>query len=133
MEGAGIDEVDEAGAAVELGEEESGVGLGLRGFDPLEAGSDGATLAAPSPEDSASIAAQSHGILIFVWEVRKWEGKCGKKNWIWGLGFGFGFGVEVEVEVEDLRMRWVFVEEITRKRRTWVCNWGGAGGFPRKR
>ncbi|PON43365.1 hypothetical protein PanWU01x14_274640 [Parasponia andersonii] len=99
MEGAGIDEVDEAGAAVELGEEESGVGLGLRGFDPFEAGSDGAPLAAPSPEDSASIAAQSHGILIFVWEVRIWEGKCWKKNGTWGLGFG--------VEVEDLRMRWL--------------------------
>nr|GMD23525.1 hypothetical protein TorRG33x02_097470 [Ipomoea batatas] len=37
--GALVDEVDEAGAAVELGEEDGGVGLGLRGVDPMKAGS----------------------------------------------------------------------------------------------
>nr|GMD27729.1 hypothetical protein TorRG33x02_097470 [Ipomoea batatas] len=37
--GALVDEVDEAGAAVELGEEDGGVGLGLGGVDPMKAGS----------------------------------------------------------------------------------------------
>lgn len=60
--GAGIDEVLEAGAAVELGEEDGGVRLGFRGFDPLEAGSDGAVVAAAFAEDSASITADPHGI-----------------------------------------------------------------------
>lgn len=40
MIGAGIDEINEAGTAVEFGEEESGVGLRLGGFDPLKTGSD---------------------------------------------------------------------------------------------
>lgn len=35
--GAGVDEVDEAGTAVEFGEEDGGVGLGLRGVDPMKA------------------------------------------------------------------------------------------------
>lgn len=46
MFGSGIDEVNEAGSAIELGKENSGVGLGLGGSDPLETGSDGAALAA---------------------------------------------------------------------------------------
>lgn len=61
MVGAGIDEVDEAGAAVEFCEEEGGVGLGLWGFDPVKAGSNGAALRAAFAENSASITAHAHG------------------------------------------------------------------------
>lgn len=59
--GGGINEVEQAGAAVEFGEEEGGVGLGLRRVDPLKAGSDAAIVAATFPENAASVAAQSHG------------------------------------------------------------------------
>lgn len=61
MVGAGIDEVKEASSAVEFGEEESSVGLGLRGFDPLKTGSDGAALTAAFAKNSASVAAHTHG------------------------------------------------------------------------
>lgn len=60
MVGAGIDQVNEASSAVEFGEEESGVGLGLRGFDPLKTGSDGAALAAAFTKNTASITAHTH-------------------------------------------------------------------------
>lgn len=33
----GFDEVNETGSAIELGEEECGIGLGFCGFDPLKA------------------------------------------------------------------------------------------------
>ena len=58
---AGVDEVHEAGSAVELGEENGGIGLGLGALDPLEAGADAAVLAAALAEDSAPIAAHPHG------------------------------------------------------------------------
>lgn len=58
--GAGIDEVDEAGAAVEFSEEDGGVGLGFGRFNPMKAGSQGAVLTAAFAEDSAAIAAHSH-------------------------------------------------------------------------
>ncbi len=61
MLGAGVDEVNEAGAAVELGEEEGGVGLGLGGGDPLEAGADAAVVAAAFTKDPIAFAAYSHG------------------------------------------------------------------------
>lgn len=57
--GAGIDEIDEAGPAVEFGEEHGGVGLRHGGLDPLEARPDGAIFGAAFPEDSAPIAAHS--------------------------------------------------------------------------
>ena len=59
-----MDEVLEAGAAVELGQENCGVGLGLGGFDPLKAGSDRAVFTAAFAKDSASITAHSHGIYV---------------------------------------------------------------------
>ena len=73
---AGGEEVEEAGAAVELGEEEGGVGLGFGGFDPLEAGSNGAFWGATFAEDTTTVAAQSHGCVVLgcVWEARKWVG-----------------------------------------------------------
>jgi len=46
MRRAGIDEVEEAGSAVEFGEEEGGVGLRFRGFDPIKTRSDAAIFAA---------------------------------------------------------------------------------------
>lgn len=58
--GAGVEEVDEAGTAVELCKEDGGVGLGLAGLDPAEAGPDGAVVAAAFPEDPAPITAQPH-------------------------------------------------------------------------
>ena len=67
---AGIDEVEKAGAAVELGEEDGGVGLGFRGFDPFKAGSDGAGLVTTFPEDSASIATHPHGSKICRFSAR---------------------------------------------------------------
>lgn len=61
MFGAGIDEVKEAGAAVKFGEENGSVRLGLRALDPLQAGPDGAALAASLAKDSAAITADPHG------------------------------------------------------------------------
>lgn len=69
--GSGVDEVHEAGAAVEFGEEDGGVCLGLGGFDPLEAGPDAAVVAAALAEDAATVAAHPHGRIF------------------WVLGFGF--------------------------------------------
>lgn len=57
MGGPRIDEVDEAGAAVELGEEEGGVGLGFRGRNPLKAGPNGTIGATTFAEDSTTVAA----------------------------------------------------------------------------
>lgn len=42
MIGTGVDEVHKASSAVEFGEENSGVGLRFRIFDPLQAWSDAA-------------------------------------------------------------------------------------------
>jgi hypothetical protein len=60
VDGAGIDEVEEAGAAVEFGEEDGGVGLGLRGFDPVKAWTEAAVVAASFPEDPAGVTACPH-------------------------------------------------------------------------
>nr|GMD00065.1 hypothetical protein TorRG33x02_097470 [Ipomoea batatas] len=57
---AGVDEVEEAGAAVEFGEEDGGVGLGVGGFDPLEARLNGAFFTATFPENPASVTAHPH-------------------------------------------------------------------------
>lgn len=57
----GCEEVEEAGAAVELGEEDGGVGLGVRRFDPMETGSNGAISGATFAEDTTAIAAEAHG------------------------------------------------------------------------
>jgi hypothetical protein len=58
--GAGVDEIQEAGAAIELGEEDSGVSLGLGALDPVQARSNAAALAASFPQHSASIATHPH-------------------------------------------------------------------------
>lgn len=60
MLGAGGDEVDEAGAAVELGEEDGGVGLRIGAANPLQAGADGAVVAAPLAQHAAPVAAHPH-------------------------------------------------------------------------
>lgn len=59
--GAGVDEVDEAGAAVELGEEDGGIGLRLGTLDPQQAWADAAALAASLSQNSATVAAHPHG------------------------------------------------------------------------
>lgn len=67
---AGIDEVHEASTTVELGKEDSGIGLGLRVLDPLKARSDAAVVTAALSEDSTTIAAHPHVyffFLIFTW------------------------------------------------------------------
>ena len=58
--GAGGDEVDEAGAAVELGEEDGGVALRVGAADPLQAWPDGAGVAAPLAQHAAAVAAHPH-------------------------------------------------------------------------
>lgn len=58
--GGGGDEVDEAGAAVEFGEKEGGVGLGFRRRNPIEARAESAVFNAAFSEDSAPVAAHSH-------------------------------------------------------------------------
>jgi hypothetical protein len=75
MLGAGIDEVNEASATIELGEEDGGVGLGLGGFDPLKAGSDGTTVAAAFAEDSAAITTHPHDSVSCL-ASEKCVGKC---------------------------------------------------------
>ena len=60
MFGAGVDEIHEASATVEFGEEDGGIGLRFRGFDPLKTGSDGAVVAAALAKDSTPITAHPH-------------------------------------------------------------------------
>jgi len=60
--GADIDEVEEAGTAIRFGEEESGIGLGIRGLDPLN----GAVIAAAFAKNPAAIAAHPHGQLLLL-------------------------------------------------------------------
>lgn len=60
MLGSSIDEVEKASTAVELGQEKSGIGLGFRGLDPLNAGSDFALVTAPFAKDPTPIAAAPH-------------------------------------------------------------------------
>jgi hypothetical protein len=57
---AGVDEIHEASAAVELGKENSSVGLGLGALDPLQTRPDTAILTAPFAQHSASITAHTH-------------------------------------------------------------------------
>lgn len=61
---AGIDEINEAGAAVELGEENGGVGLRIGGFDPLKAGSDATVFITALSKNPTSITTQPHFRLI---------------------------------------------------------------------
>lgn len=60
MVGSGVDEVHKAGAAVELGEENGGIGLGLGALDPLKAWPNATVFTTPFAEYSASIAAHPH-------------------------------------------------------------------------
>lgn len=53
--GNGRDEGHESCSTEELGDEDGGVGLGLSGVDPLEAGSENARLAASLSENSAAV------------------------------------------------------------------------------
>jgi hypothetical protein len=53
-------EVEQPRAAVELGEEDGGVGLRLGGLDPLQARADGAGVAAALPQHPAPVAAHPH-------------------------------------------------------------------------
>lgn len=61
MSGSGVDQVDKARAAVEFGQKEGGIGLRLGVSDPLEARSDGAVVGAAFAEDTAAVAADTHG------------------------------------------------------------------------
>lgn len=56
-----VEKVKEARAAIKLGEEECCVGLRFWGVDPLEARSYGALIGATFSENTATIAAESHG------------------------------------------------------------------------
>lgn len=60
MLGSSIDEVEKPSTAVELGQEKSGIGLGFRGLDPLNAGPDFALVTAPFAKDPTPIAAAPH-------------------------------------------------------------------------
>jgi len=62
---AGIDEVHEASTTVELGKEDSGIGLGFRVLDPLKARPDAAVVTAALAEDSTTIAAHPHVYFFF--------------------------------------------------------------------
>lgn len=65
MFGAGVDEIHESGAAIELGKEDSGVGLGLGALDPLQTRPYTTILAAPLSKYPASIAAHPHFFILF--------------------------------------------------------------------
>jgi hypothetical protein len=58
--GSGIDEIHEAGTAVELGEEDSGMSLSFGALDPLQARSNAAALATSFSQHSATIATHPH-------------------------------------------------------------------------
>lgn len=55
MFGPRVDEIEESGAVVELGEEDGVVGLRLRILDPLQGGTDAAIVAAPFAQHPASV------------------------------------------------------------------------------
>lgn len=86
MLGADIDEVEEAGTAIRFGEEESGIGLGIRGLDPLKAGPNGAVIAAAFSKNPAAIAAHPHGHLLLL--LREREREIVVRNWLDVLGSG---------------------------------------------
>lgn len=54
------DEVEQASASIEFGKEEGGIGLGLRGVDPLKTWPYDAVVTATFAEYAAPIAAQFH-------------------------------------------------------------------------
>ena len=63
---AGVDEVHEAGTAVELGKEDGGVGLRLWALDPLKTRSDTAILAATFAKNPATITTHTHFGFVFL-------------------------------------------------------------------
>lgn len=58
---AGFDEVDKAGAAIELGKEESSIGLGIGGVDPVKTRLNNTVITAAFAKDSTAIATHPHG------------------------------------------------------------------------
>lgn len=68
----GLKEIKETSTAIELGEEEGGVGLGVRRFDPVKARPNDAVMSAAFAEDPAAIAAQSHGGRREIGGERDW-------------------------------------------------------------
>lgn len=60
MLGSGFNEVDKAGAAIEFGEKESSIGLGIGRFDPIKARFDGAIITATFSKDPTAIATHPH-------------------------------------------------------------------------
>jgi hypothetical protein len=54
----GVDEVEQPRAAVELGEEDGGVGLRVGGVDPIKTGADGAGVGAGLAKNAATVAAK---------------------------------------------------------------------------
>lgn len=58
--GGGGDEVEEAGAAVEFGEKNGGVGLSIGRGNPLKTRSNYTVIAATFAKDSTTIATHSH-------------------------------------------------------------------------
>ena len=65
VQGSSIDEVEQASAAIEFGEEECGIGLLLSRVDPFKAWLYATLLAATFSEYPASVAAYSHGGLFW--------------------------------------------------------------------
>lgn len=95
MVGAGVEEVDEAGAAVELGEEDGGVSLWVGILDPLKTGPYGAVLAAPFAQHPAPITAHTHGLKLLLNILKSDEKKLYLQEWE-----KQGFAKELRVEDE---------------------------------
>lgn len=77
---AGFDEVHEAGAAVKLSKKDGGVGLRIRGFDPLKARSDGTVFTTSLTKNPTSITAHPHFRLFLLKQkclMRKLEREIG--------------------------------------------------------
>lgn len=70
MFGAGVDEVHEAGAAVKLGKKDGGIGLRIRGFDPLKARLDATVLTTALTKNPTSITAHTH-FQLFLLKTQK--------------------------------------------------------------
>lgn len=60
MIGTGVEEVHEAGTAVEFGEEDGGVGLRFGGFDPLKTRPYATVFTAAFSKNSTSVTAHTH-------------------------------------------------------------------------
>lgn len=106
--GTGIDEVDESGAAIELGQEHGGIGLGIGRLDPLKARPYRAVVATPFTKNPTTVAAHSPNpsssllLLLNLLLLRFLSSRC-----LWTVGERERLGIpEEKAKVGYLCIQW---------------------------